>query len=52
MQRSILHMTLDPDLKKRLEQLAADDNRTLSNLISVILKNYVTDNNAKPRKKG
>lgn len=34
---------LDEDLRKRLEEEAKADNRTLANLITLILQKYVTE---------
>lgn len=41
MERTTLHMKIDPALKQRLAELAKLDNRTMSNLIDKVLKDFV-----------
>ena len=41
------NITIDRELKARLEQLAAQDNRSFNNLVIHILKTYV-DNQVSP----
>lgn len=36
-------ITIPKELKHQLEQIAKQDNRSLNNLITTILKNYVSD---------
>lgn len=36
-------VNMDKELKSKLEQLAKDDGRSLTNLINKILSNYVED---------
>lgn len=38
-------VNMDKELKTKLEQLAKDDGRSLTNLINKILSNYVEDAN-------
>lgn len=38
-------VNMDKELKAKLEQLAKDDGRSLTNLINKILSNYVEDAN-------
>lgn len=35
-------ISLDPDLVKKTEQAALNDNRSFSNLISILLKEYLS----------
>lgn len=44
MARTILHMKLDAGLKEELRRLAEAENRTLSNLIEKVLKDYAEQN--------
>lgn len=44
MARTILHMKLDAELKEELRKLAEKENRTLSNLIEKVLKDYAEQN--------
>lgn len=41
MSKEILHMRIDSDTKEALKEIAAADNRNLSNLIEKILQDYV-----------
>ncbi|MBN3351968.1 DNA-binding protein [Clostridium botulinum] len=36
-------ITIPKELKKQLEQLAKDDNRSFNNLVITILSNYITN---------
>lgn len=38
-----MSLTIPKELKKELEELAKSDNRTTTNLIITVLKNYVSD---------
>lgn len=37
------NITIPKDLKKKLEQLAEEQNRSFNNLVITILKDYVSD---------
>jgi hypothetical protein len=41
MKKDILHMKIDGNLKKALQQEAERQNRNLSNLVETVLKAYV-----------
>lgn len=41
MEKATLHMKIEADLKDRLRQLAEQENRSLSNLVEKVLKDYV-----------
>jgi predicted transcriptional regulator len=47
MKTSYIGFRIDDDLKESLESLATKENRTLSNYIETILKNYVVLNKSK-----
>ncbi len=40
MKNAILHMKINEELKERLQRLAEQDGRTLSNLVQKILTDY------------
>lgn len=40
MAKATLHMKIEADLKVRLRQLAEQENRSLSNLVEKVLKDY------------
>lgn len=40
MKKATLHMKIEADLKVRLRQLAEQENRSLSNLVEKVLKDY------------
>jgi predicted transcriptional regulator len=40
--KNYLGMKIDPKLKTDLEKLAEKENRSLSNFVKMILRNYVT----------
>jgi len=39
--RAILHMRIDPALKSKLARAAREQNRSLSNLVTTILRDHV-----------
>ncbi len=41
MEKEFVGFKLDPKLKEQLQHMAMTQNRSLSNLIQVIIKNYV-----------
>ena len=40
MKKATLHMKIEADLKEQLRQLAEQENRSLSNLVEKVLKDY------------
>lgn len=40
MAKATLHMKIEADLKEQLRQLAEQENRSLSNLVEKVLKDY------------
>jgi len=40
MKNTILHMKINEELKERLQRLAVQDGRTLSNLVQKVLTDY------------
>lgn len=40
MKKATLHMKIESDLKEQLQQLAEQENRSLSNLVEKVLKDY------------
>lgn len=36
-----LHIRIDSDLKRKLEEVAKEEHRTLSNLVEYLIKEYV-----------
>jgi len=41
MKKEILHMKIDPDLKQALHEQAKKENRSLSNLVETLVKEYI-----------
>ncbi len=48
--QAVLHMKIDPVLKKSLEAKAASENRSLSNMVETALKGFVSEFTAKAKK--
>lgn len=46
MKNAILHMKINEELKDRLQRLAEQDGRTLSNLVQKILTDYANQKEA------
>jgi predicted DNA-binding protein len=40
---SVLHMKINNDLKEKLQELAKQDNRTLTNYVETILKRHLEE---------
>ena len=45
MAKATLHMKIEADLKDRLRQLAEKENRSLSNLVEKVLKDFAEQHN-------
>jgi predicted transcriptional regulator len=46
----ILTINIDPELKKVLRQFAEEEDRTLSSLVKIVLRNYVKQRTAMKNK--
>ena len=46
----IVNIRLEPDVKDRLQKIAAEDKRTLSNLIQKIIDDYLKEREGSPKK--